>query len=251
MLENLYLFSNNALNAILIAIIGALVAFVVGEVIIRFFYKLMGKTFSIFVATLARLAIAIWSLKIILELQQAAGLIVILVTVITGAFAIGSERFASDILAGIKLFTTSPYKIDDYVSLAGHKGKVIAMELTNTILENVLGDHIIIRNSDVMDGTIVNQSALPGQLISVLVPLPTGEDLGTAFEAILVAIKDFSDIDDPRYAPSVTCEEISFGYAKMKVRAYVSEKVDYGPDKARLMIKSVTALKENGIALKN
>jgi small-conductance mechanosensitive channel len=171
--------------------------------------------------------------------------------VITGSFAIGSERFASDILAGIKLFTTRPYKVKDYVSLAGHEGKVIAMELTNTILENVLGEHIIIRNSDVMDGTIVNQSALPGQLISVMVPLPTGEDLETAFSAILKGIENFSGIEDPRFAPSVTSDEISFGYVKLQVRAYVEEKVDYGPDKARLMIQAVSALKKNGIALKN
>ena len=251
MIENLYIFSNNILNAMLIALVGTLVTFVVGEITLRLLRTLMGKTFSIFIATLVRLAIAIWTLKIILELSGASGLVVILVTVITGSFAIGSERFASDILAGIKLFTTRPYKVGDHVILARHDGKAIAMELTNTTLENVEGDHIIIRNSDVMDGTIVNQSALPGQLISVLIPLPTGEDLETAFRAILEGTKDFSDQDNPRSAPSVTSDEISFGYVKLRVRAYVNEKVDYGPDKARLMIQAVSALKKNGIALKN
>ena len=251
MIENLYLFSNDILNALLIAIVGTLAAYIIGEIIIRLLRNLMGKAFSIFVASLVRLAIGIWTLKIILDLSGAAGLVVILVTVITGAFALGSERFASDILAGIKLFTARPYKFGDHVALAGHEGKVIAMELTTTTLENVLGNHIIIRNSDVVDGTIVNQSALPGQLISVLVPLPTGQDLETAFKAILEGIKDFSDQDDPRFVPSVTSDEISFGYVKLRVRAYVSEKVDYGPDKARLMIQAVSALKKNGIALKN
>ena len=251
MIENIFLFSNNILNAMLVAVVGALAAFIIGEIIIRLLKKIAGKTFSVFVATLVRLAIGIWTLKIILDLSSAAGLIVILVTVITGAFAIGSERFASDIIAGVKLFTTRPYEVGHHVLLDGHQGRVKAMELTTTTLENVLGDHIIIRNSDVVDGTIVNQSALPGQLITVLVPLPTGEDLEIATRVIVEALQDFSDQDDPRFAPSVTSEEISFGYVKLQVRAYVSEKVDYGPDKVRLMIQAVSALKKNGIALKN
>ena len=121
MIENLFLFSNNILNAMLIAVIGALAAYIIGAIIIRLFQKIMGKTFSIFVATLARLAISIWTLKIILDLSGAAGIVVILVTVITGAFAIGSERFASDIIAGIKLFTSRPYEVGHHVVLDGHE----------------------------------------------------------------------------------------------------------------------------------
>lgn len=251
MIEKLYLFSNDILNAALIAVVGALVAYVTGAIISRLLTKPMGKAFALLSATLARIGIGIWVVKIILELSGAAGLVVILVTVLTGAFALGSERFASDILAGIKLFTTRPFNLDDYVSLDGLEGKVISIQIASTTLESLDGDYIIIRNADVMDGTIINKSALPGQLISVLIPLPTGEDLEIAIKAIMEGIKDFSDYENPRFAPSVTSDEISFGYIKLQVRAYVSEKVDYGPDKTRLMIAAVSALKKNGIALKN
>ncbi|MBT7326341.1 MAG: hypothetical protein HN855_14380 [Anaerolineae bacterium] len=60
MIDNLYLFSNNILNAILIAIAGALVAFVLGEIIIRLLRNMMGKAFALFVATLTRLIVLIW-----------------------------------------------------------------------------------------------------------------------------------------------------------------------------------------------
>lgn len=251
MIEDLYLFSNNILNAVFIALIGVLIAFVLGEILYRLLLRPLGKAFSRFAASLLQLAVVVWVLKEILDLSGAAGLAVILVTVLTGAFALGSERFASDILAGIKLVTTRPYMVDDHVQVAGYEGKVINIALANTILENVYGDKIIIRNADVMDNTIINQSAISGQMISVLVPLPTGEDLETAFNAIMEELKDFSDHENPRFQPSVTCEEISYGYAKLIVRAYVKEKTDYGPDKARLMTRAVAALKKNGIALRN
>ena len=251
MIEDLYLFSNDILNAIFIALIGALAAFVMGELLYRMLMRFIGKAFSRFAASLLQLAIAVWALKIILDLSGAAGLAVVLVTVLTGAFALGSERFASDILAGIKLFTTRPYTVGDHVEIAGYDGKVTNITLANSILENVYGDKIIIRNADVMDSTIINQSAVSGQMISILLPLPTGEDLETAFNAILEELKDFSDHEDPRFETSVTCEEISFGYAKLRVRAFVKEKLDYGPDKARLMTRAVASLKRKGVALRN
>ena len=251
MIENLFIFSNNILNALFIVIVGALIAFIAGEILARLLEKPLGKPFSRFVANLLRLAIAIWTIKIILDISGAAGVAVILITVLTGSFALGGERFASDILAGTKLFTTRPYTVGDYVSLAGYEGKVINIDIANTSLEGVRGDKIIIPNADVMDGTIVNQSTVEGQLISVLIPLPTGEDLEVAIKAILEGLKDFSDLENPRFAPSVTSDEISFGYIKLEVRAFVREKIDYGPDKARLMIQSVSALKKHGVALKN
>lgn len=251
MIEELYLFSNNILNALFIAVVGALIALIAGEILYRLLLRPLGKAFSRFAASLLQLAITIWVIKVILDLSGAAGLAVILVTVITGAFALGSERFASDILAGIKLFTTRPYTLHDHVEIGGYEGKVINITLANTVLENVYGDQILIRNADVMDSTIINQSAISGQMISVLIPLPTGEDLETAFTAIMEDLKDFSDHEDPRFEPSVTCEEISYGYAKLQVRAFVTEKMDYGPDKARLMTTAVAALKAKGIALRN
>ena len=251
MIEDLYLFSSDILNAIFIALIGILAAFVMGELLYRLLLRVLGRAFSRFAASLLQLAIAVWVLKIILDLSGAAGLAVILVTVLTGAFALGSERFASDILAGIKLIITRPFTVDDHVEIAGYDGKVTNITLANTILENVYGDKIIIRNADVMDSTIINQSAITGQMISVLVPLPTGEDLETAFNAILEELKDFSDHEDPRFEVSVTSEEISFGYVKLRVRAFVKEKMDYGPDQARLMTRAVAALKRKGIALRN
>ena len=250
MIDQLFLFSNDLLNGVFIAVLGALIAFIVGEVIIRLFQKLMGQAFARFVANMIRLAIGIWTVKIILDISGAAGLALVLVTVLTGAFTLGSERYASDIISGVKLFTTRPYIVGDHVSIAGHEGKVIEINLSTTFLESVYGDKIILRNADVMDSTIINQSDVGGQMISVVVPVPAGEDLEIAAKAILEVLNNHPDYQHERYQPSLNCNELSYGYAKLEVRAYVNEKLDYGPDKAQLMMLAVAALKKHNIALK-
>jgi small-conductance mechanosensitive channel len=58
--------------------------------------------------------------KIILDSTGAAGLVVVLVTAITGAFAIGSERVAADLVAGVTLFVSNNVIIN-YSTIKGHR----------------------------------------------------------------------------------------------------------------------------------
>jgi small conductance mechanosensitive channel len=237
-------------NGLFIAVIGALIAFVVGEIVIRLFQKLMGRAFARFVANMLRLAIAIWTIKVILDISGAAGLALVLVTVLTGAFTLGSERFASDIISGVKLFTTRPYIVGDHVQIAGYEGLVTEINLSTTFLESVSGDRVILRNADVMDNTIINQTDVAGQMIAVMLPVPYGEDLELATQVILDTLKNHPDYQNDRYEPSISIDDISYGYVKIQVRAFVSEKLDYGPDRANIVLRCVAALKAQDIKLK-
>src|SRR5512141_531371 len=92
------------LNSILIGFGGFLLAFILSQAVSRLLVKPMGKGWSRFLGSLVGLAVVIWTLKLILESAGAAGFVVVIVTAITGAFALGSERTASDLVAGVSLF---------------------------------------------------------------------------------------------------------------------------------------------------
>jgi small-conductance mechanosensitive channel len=174
-----------------------------------------------------------------------------LVTALTGAFAIGSEGAASDLVAGVSLFIAKPYSPGDLVKLANFEGKVEHITLIMTRLVGIDGDHIFIRNSEVTRNAIVNYSSQKGQLISVNVPVPPMEDLDKAIEAVMEAIQDFSpELSNSDLQPSVVCDSMAFGYIIMEVRVYVTERLDYGPEKTRLFTKAVRALKDAGIQIK-
>lgn len=239
------------LNAILIGFAGFLAAFIVLQIISRALARPLGQVWSRFIGSLVALGIGAWTIKLILDSTGAAGLLVVIVTAITGAFAIGSERIAGDLLAGLSLFFGRTYGAGDYVVIAGQEGKVANVSLFLTTLETVNGDEIYIRNAEATSGTVINFSAHPGHLISVKVPLPVSQDLSAAVAAIQSAIKDFSPdfADKTVHQPSVVVETAEDGYFIIEVRAYMTERLDSGPEKTRLFLLAVNAMKEAGLSL--
>lgn len=240
------------LNSVLIGFGGFLLAFILSQLVSRLLAKPIGSGWSRFLGSLVGLAVVIWTLKLILESAGAAGFVVVLVTAITGAFALGSERTASDLVAGVSLFFSQIYKPGDFIFIAGYEGKVVSTSLWLTTLESVQGDRVYIRNSDVVNSTIINYSVQPGHLIAVKVPLPVTQDINVAVAAIEQAIAGFSpEIEKTKetYHPKVVVEVAAFGYITIEVRAYVPEMLDYGTEKTRLYLLAVNAITNAGLKL--
>lgn len=238
------------LNVLLIGAIGFFLAFVVYQGISRMLSRSMGTIWSRIVGSAVGIAIVAYTLELILDVAGATELLVVLATVATAAFAFGSERTASDFVAGINLFFLKPYQVGDLISIAGHEGRVIAITLMQTTLESVYGDRIYIHNSDVIAGTIVNYSAAHGHLITSLVILPSTEDLRLAIELIEKALEGFSpEFEQSGFKPSVSVESGEPGYFNLDIHAYVPENLDYGPEKTRLFVLATTVLKEAGMSL--
>jgi small-conductance mechanosensitive channel len=251
MSENLLNALRPYLNAILIGLAGFVLAFILSQITRRVLARPMGEGWSKFLASLVAFLVGIWTIKLILDTTGAAGVVVVLVTALTGAFAIGSERIAGDLLAGLGLFFGRTYGAGDYVIIAGQEGRVASVSLFLTTLETVNGDEIYIRNAEATSGMIVNFSAHPGHLISVRLPLPANQDLNTAVAAIQNAVKGFSPefADRPFHQPNVIVETAEDGYFIIEVRAYMTERLDLGPEKTRLFLLVVNAVKEAGLSL--
>jgi small-conductance mechanosensitive channel len=238
------------LNVLLIGAGGIFLAFVSSQLVTRLFSNVLGAGWSRFIGSLVGLGIVIWTIKLILDTAGAAGIVVVLVTALTAAFAIGSERIAADLVSGVSLFFSRPFQVGDIVSVAGRDGKVLAISIIQTTLESVFGDQIYIRNSDVVAGTIVNYSAAPGHLISTILILPAKEDPARIVQVIENAVKNFSpELTGSAYHPSVLVESSGPGFFKVEVRAYVPEQLDYSSERTRLFLRATSALKESGLSL--
>ena len=239
------------LNAVLIGFGGVLVAFIASRIVRRALVRPLGEAWSRFVGSLVALSIGVWTIKLILDSTGAAGLLVVIVTALTGAFAIGSERVAGDLMAGIGLLIGRTYGAGDYVVIAGEEGRVKNVSLFMTTLETINGDEVYIPNAEATGGTIVNFSAHPGHLISVKIPLPVDQDLNVAVAVIQNVLKDFSPefADRPTHKPTVVVETAEDGYFIIEVRAYMTEQLDSGPEKTRLFLLASNAIKEAGLSL--
>ena len=135
--------------------------------------------------------------------------------------------------------------------IAGEEGRVKHVSLFLTTLETMNGDEIYIPNAEATGGTIINLSAHPGHLISVKVPLPVDQDLNIAVKAVQDALKDFSPefADRSSHLPTVVVESAEDGYFIIEVRAYMTERLDSGPEKTRLFLLASNAIKDAGLSL--
>lgn len=157
--------------AIAMAGAGYVASILVARLLLPIASRLLDPGMAGFVVSLARVGVMLFTLKLIVDQTGAAGILVILVTAFTGAFALGSERIASDIVAGANLFLLRYYKVGDLVTIGDQRGRITGVSLTHTSMGNDERDKIIIPNADILGQTIINHSAIPGARLSAVVPV--------------------------------------------------------------------------------
>jgi small-conductance mechanosensitive channel len=144
-----------------------------------------------FVVSLVRVGVLLLTLKLILDQTGAAGVLVILITALTGAFALGSERIASDFVAGINLFFLRYYKVGDLVTIGTYQGRIQSISLTYTSMTTGARDKIIIPNSEVLNKTIVNHTGVPGARLKAKIQVEGEHDRDAMMGAMLEAAQTF------------------------------------------------------------
>jgi len=240
MFESLPPLVQSILNAILIGMGGALAAYLI--------YVLFARLTNRYIGSLLALLIIFGTLKWMLDVADAVGLVVILGTALTGALTLGMGDLATDIVSGAKLFATRPFRVGDTVSIAGHFGKVAETTLTNTVLLSNVGNQIILRNSEVVAGTIMNYSSgMSEQRLEVQVSIPATQDLEKAVTAILEGTRDFAPQASAKVG--VLCETVSDARMILKVYGTINGNQDMDAEKTRLMVTTLRALKNHNVSL--
>lgn len=240
MLDTLPPLMQSIVLAVLIALGGALAAYLV--------YALSARLINRYIGSLLALLIIFATLKWILDVADAVGLVVILGTALTGALTLGMDDLATDLISGTKLSATRPFRIGDSVSIAGHFGTVTEITLTNTMLTDEAGNQIIVRNSEVVAGTITNFSSGVGeQRIDVQVNVPVSQDLEKVVNAIIEGTRDMPSQTIARVG--VLCESVSDARMTLKVYGFIHGDQDVDAEKTRLMIATLRALKNHNINL--
>ncbi len=250
-IDTLVPFVRAFLNAILIGLGAYIVAYIVGVILRKGLVKFIGEAWSNFLANLSMLGIMIWAANYILEKTGAAGAVVLLATAITGAFAIGSERLAADLVSGLIIFFSKPFEIGDYINVGEYEGDVVGISLTTTKLNCFDGTRIILRNSTIQDNTIINYSTNPAVRISVTVPVSANEDLEKAANTLQNSLASFEpQVRGADFPATVLCETTHAGYAEFQIRVYIPKDQPFSINRTRLFVHGAHALKEAGIGMK-
>lgn len=137
------------------------------------------------------------------------------------AIGLAMQGSLSNFAAGFLLLVFRPFRVGDYVELAGTAGTVEKILIFTTELTSLDNRKIIVPNSAVTAGTIVNYSANPTRRLDLVVGISYDDDIDRARDAIhAVLAADDRVLAEP--APFVAVSALSDSSVDFVVRPWAS-----------------------------
>jgi small conductance mechanosensitive channel len=235
----------------------AIAIFVIGKLIARIISNLLQKalqrtgTDSMLVGFLGNIAYGVLLAAVVLAAIDSLGVNVTSLLAILGAagLAIGLalKDSLSNFASGVMIIIFRPFNIGDYITAGGSSGTVDEIGLFCTLMHTGDNQRIIVPNSAIMGGTIVNISAMPTRRIDLVIGIGYDDNIGQARDIIMGIIEaDERILKDPE--PGVTLSELGDSSVNLKVRPWVNSE-DYWSVRPELLENIKLRLNEAGISI--
>ncbi len=130
---------------------------------------------------------------------------------VLGAFALAIGLALQDTLgnlaSGVLIILLRPYEVNDLVEIGGERGTVTTVAFFHTHLRTVDNTVLLIPNSDVMDGNIINYSAMDWIRVDMTFSIGYDDDLLKAKQILHdIIASDERITDDP--PPIIAVQEL-------------------------------------------
>ena len=154
------------------------------------------------------------------------------------AVGLAMQGTLSNFAAGVMLLVFRPFKIGDYVEVAGTAGTVQEIGIFSTTLHTPDNVKIIVPNSSVYGDTITNFSANNTRRVDLMIGIGYGDDIGRAVETIgRVIAADARVLKEPE--PQIAVAELGDSSVNLVVRPWCA-----GADYWALRFDLTRAIKE-------
>ena len=238
----------NLIFACAILIVGYLIAGWVKRFIIEkaMDYEQLDDTLFSFLGTLARYAIVGFTLVMVLARFGVETTSLIAVIGAAGlAIGLALQGTLSNVAAGVMLMVFRPFKIGQYIDAGGHAGTVKEVTLFTTELATLDNVQIIIPNSAIWSGSIINYSHHDTRRVDLVFGVSYGSDLKVAEDTLRQLMEDDDRIhDDP--APFLMVTELGASSVDFTMRVWC-DRGNYAPLKFDLTRRAKEALDEAGV----
>ena len=213
-----------------IKILIALTIFLVGQLIAKYISRALGKVLShtkldkILVEFLQSLLRALLLVIVLVAALDQLGVNTNSVIAVLGAagLAIGLALQSSlqNFAAGFMLLIFRPFKDGDFVEAAGTAGMIEKIGIFSTVMHTGDNKEVIIPNSAIYGGNIVNYSKRPTRRIDLIFSIGYEDDLRRARDVITQLIQaDERILKDPE--PLVAVGELAANSVNLFVRPWV------------------------------
>ncbi len=172
-------------------------------------------TVVLFIAVL--LILTIWNIQF--------GIPAAVISVITVGFTFVLQDLLKNIVAGIYLLVEGPFHIGDMISTDIYTGKVEDVQLRATKLRISSGEQVIVPNSMLFSGIVVNKTIYEERRATILITIPLDTyDKDQTTECILTTIKGIADVMiKPEPTLSLSSVAGAFGNSTGTVSGYTGE----------------------------
>ena len=136
------------------------------------------------------------------------------------AFSLAFQDILKNFIAGIFLLLERPFRLGDEITVDNHTGAVENIEMRTTTLRTGDGEQVLIPNSLVYTGTIVNRTRYPTRLFTLNTKLPEGAAPDGLVDRVREQLKSRPDIaKDP--PPHVGLQPNGDGGVSLEVRYWL------------------------------
>ncbi|RBW43071.1 mechanosensitive ion channel family protein [Psychromonas sp. B3M02] len=238
-------------------IIFAVVTLIIGMMVARFvagtLHKILGKrgfdsTIVDFVTRMVRYIIV--AFVIIASLSKLGVETTSFVAIIGAAgLAVGLalQGSLSNFASGILIIALRPFKAGEYIEAAGTAGVVESVQIFSTTLTSPDNKFVVVPNSAILGGNIINYSRKPTRRIDLVVGVSYNADLAQT-KAVLESVLNNTKGILSSPAPTIAVAELADSSVNLVVRPWVNGG-DYWPIRFELMESIKNALDEAGIEI--
>jgi len=99
------------------------------------------------------------------------------------------QESLGNLASGLMIAVNAPFKVGDYVIVAGHEGSVLEVNMMATVLATADNKKVVVPNKSAWGSPIINFSAMSTRRVDLKVGIAYGSDVGKAVEIARTALK--------------------------------------------------------------
>lgn len=222
----------NLLLAVLVLVLGYYLSKWIRKITEKIFDRVstnhtVNRLFSTFIY-ITSLGIVFFTALSILKLDKAVTSILAGAGIFGLALAFAFQDIAANFISGIFISFRKPLHLGDVVSIKNYMGKVVEVNLRDTVIRTFQGKMVIIPNKDVFQNPIENYTMLGRRRLDLSVGVSYGDDLEKAAQIALDSLKDLEGLA-PEEKTTLFYQEFGESSINFTVRLWCksTEQIDY------------------------
>jgi small conductance mechanosensitive channel len=159
--------------------------------------------------------------------------------------ALATQGVLGNMVAGLTIIFTRPYRVGEYIAIAGVEGRVEAITMFSTALTHADLSRIVVPNRKVVGEILHNYGRI--RQSELLVGVAYESDLPRALGAIQALVRANSRVL-PEPAPVIQVAALGDSAVQIAIKPWVGV-ADYGVVEGELNLAIVEALRQQGITI--